>query len=307
MELLESKQFSLRDFFHVLFKRKNQILLFFLATVCTVVIGTFLKKPTYEAKAQILVKIGRENLYVPPNSTTGQIVYSNHDEQVNSEIELLKGRSLAEKVIKALGPESIYKNVKFNDAVLIFQNALSVEGIAKSDVINVSFKHNDPKTAALIVNTLANAYLGEHLLIHKNSQSYNFFEDQSQTLKAKMEKTEDTLETFKKQNTVTDLKEQQKLLLKQIADLHTELNGTLSQEAETKNRVLQIRMQLGNTPKTIPQGEEVDHNPFLISNLESRLVELKLKQKELLMKYTSQSRLVKNVQEEIQIATEQTV
>ena len=60
-------------------------------------------------------------------------------------------------------------------------------------------------------------------------------------------------------------------------------------------------MQLGNTPKTIPQGEEVDHNPYLISNLESRLVELKLKQKGLLMKYTSQSRLVKNVQEEIQI------
>ena len=40
---------SLRDFLYVLFKRKVQILLFFFATVCTVTIGTFLMKPTYEA------------------------------------------------------------------------------------------------------------------------------------------------------------------------------------------------------------------------------------------------------------------
>jgi hypothetical protein len=48
----------------------------------------------------------------------------------------------------------------------------------------------------------------------------------------------------------------------------------------------------------------VDHNPFLISNLEARLVELQLKEKELRTKYTPQSRLVKNVQEEIQMVQE---
>lgn len=54
METLEFRQSSFRDFLHVIFKRKNQILLFFAVTVCTVVIGTFVSKPVYEAKAQIL-------------------------------------------------------------------------------------------------------------------------------------------------------------------------------------------------------------------------------------------------------------
>jgi len=171
-------------------------------------------------------------------------------------------------------------------------------------VIAVYFKHKDPKMAATIVNTLANAYLDEHLLVHKNPQSYNFFEDQSQVLKTRLEQSETALEAFKKQNRVTALDEQQKLLLKHIGDLRAELNRTLSQEAETKNRMLQIRQQLDKTPENIPQGKEVDHNPYLISNLEARLVELQLKEKELLMKYTPQSRLVKNVKEEIQMVTE---
>ncbi len=301
METIEFRQSSLRDFLHVIFKRKNQIILFFAVTVLTVVIGTFMMRPKYEAKAQILVKIGRENLYIPPNSTNSQVINYNQADQVNSEIELLKSRSLAEKVIKTIGLEKIYKNMQYKDAVLKFQKSLSVEGIKKSNVIEISFKHEDPEKAALIVNTLANAYLDEHLLVHKNPQSYNFFEDQSQVLKSKLEQSETALETFKKQNNVTDLKEQQKLLLKQIADLHTQLNRTLSDEAETLNRALQIQMQLGKTPETIPQGEEVDHNPYLISSLEARLVELKLKEKELLIKYEPQSRFVKNVEEEIKL------
>jgi uncharacterized protein involved in exopolysaccharide biosynthesis len=301
METMEFKQCSLRDILYVIFKRKYQILFVFSVIVGTVIIGSFVIPPTFEAKAQILVKIGRENFYVPPNATNGQIINYNQDDYVNSEIELLKSRSLAEKVIEDIGPENIYKNMEYKNTVLKFQQSLFVKGIDKSDVIEISFKHKDPKTAALIVNTLANAYLDKHLLVHKNPQSYNFFEDQSQVLKNKLEQAETALETFKKQNSVTDLKEQQKILLKQIADLHAELNRTLSDVAETKNRSFQIRMQLGKTPKTIPQGEEVDHNTYLISNMEAKLVELKLKEKDLLNKYTPQSRLVTNVEEEIQI------
>jgi len=301
MELIEIKRSSLRDFLHVLFKRQHQILLFFFITVATVAVGTFMAKPVYEAKAQILVKIGRQNLYIPPNSTSGQVINFNRDNQVNSEIELLKSRSLSEKVVKSLGHENIYKDIDHKDAVLKFQNSLSVDGIKKSDVIVVSFKHKDPEIAAKIVNTLANAYLVEHLLVHKNLHSYNFFEDQSQVLKTRLEQSEAALETFKKQNGVTALDEQQRLILNHISNLRAEMDRTLTQEAETENRILQIRQQFEKTPETISQGEEVDHNPFLISSLEARFVELQLKEKELLLKYEPQNRLVENVREEIEM------
>ena len=301
METIEFKQWSLRDFLHVIFKRKNQILLIFTTTVFTVVIGTLVVKPTYEAKAQILVKIGRENLYMPPNSASSEIIRPNREDQINSEIELLKSRSLAENVIKSMGSQSIYKNLDEKQTLLKFQKSLSIEAIKNSYVIEIGFKHEDPKLAAKIVNMFTNAYLDQHVLVHKNPKSYNLFEEQSQILKNKVAQEKEKLTILKKQYNITDKDEEQKLLLNQVAGLRTDLNRTISQKNETKSRILQLQQLIYKTPETIPQGEEVDRNTGLISNLETKLIELQLKQKELLTKYTPESRLVKNVEEEIQM------
>jgi uncharacterized protein involved in exopolysaccharide biosynthesis len=92
-------------------------------------------------------------------------------------------------------------------------------------------------------------------------------------------------------------------LLNQTAELRTALNETLSSAVEAENRIEELQQQLAVVPKTIPQGEEIDHNPYLINTLEARLVELQLEEKELLAKYTEQNRLVKNVREEIKIVS----
>lgn len=327
MESQFAARFSLRHFLNLLFKRKVQILAFFLATLFAVTVITFIIRPIYEAKAQILVKIGKQNLYLPPSNTSGHIISYSRDDQINSEIELLKSRSLAEKAIKALGPDTVLgpKSIisklfaadrgvltrsdqrqstikkSLNAAVEVFQDSLSVEGVKKSEVIAIKFKHRDPETAALITNKLVDIYIDEHLLVHQNPKFYSFFEEQANNLKIKLTYAENMLKQFKTKNNLTDLEEQQRLLLHHISNLRGELNHTLSQKAETENRLYEIRQQLDNTAKTIPQWEEVDHNPQLVSNLESRLVELQLKEKEYQAKYTPQSRLIENIKAEIRI------
>ena len=83
---------SLRDIFHVVFKRKIQIILFFTAVVLTVAIGNLKTTPIYQATAKILVKIERENVSRPVSASSfpGEM-------QINSEIQILNSRSLAEK------------------------------------------------------------------------------------------------------------------------------------------------------------------------------------------------------------------
>jgi len=327
MDTPETTEASLRDFLHVVFKRKGQILLFFAATVCTVTIGTLLAKPTYEAISQILIKVGRENIYVPTVPTSGNLnsVFSfNREEQINSEIEILKGRFLAEKVIHSLEPATVYTDLRnpkrgilsnlfrnqevhqssMDKAVLRFKKALKVEGVKKSDVIDVSFKHKDPHIAATVVNTLVNFYLDHHVNVHKSPQSYEFFQEQARVLKTQLNQAEETLKAFKKEHDITSLDEEKTLQLSHEASLRAALNETLSQNAETENRARQLRNQLAATPKTIPHGEEIDHNPYLINTLQARLVELELKEKDLLTKYTEQSRLVQNVRDEVRMVRE---
>ena len=275
----------------------------------------------YEANSQVLVKIGRENLYVPTNAKTGPVINDNRDEQINAEIEILRSRSLAEKVVDSLGPTVVYKNIndmgrlspkglffrahtqrpQVERAALIFQKALKVERVKKADVIKMSFRHEDPQMAAMVVNTLVSSYRDRHLQVHKTPQSSKFFQEQSKMLEHKLREAESKLQNFKKRHNISSLAEERSILLKQAADLHAALNQTLSQEIETENRIRELRLQLGATPKTIPQGEEIDHNPYLISSLEARLVELELKEKELTDKYNEESRVVRNVREEIKI------
>ena len=72
----ELSRTSLRDFLRILFKRKTQILLFFAVTFVTVAVATFLAAPTYQATAQILVKLGRENIYIPASGSSNPVINS---------------------------------------------------------------------------------------------------------------------------------------------------------------------------------------------------------------------------------------
>jgi len=320
MDSNEIKRVSLKDFLHLIFKRKIQILLFFSATVCTVTVASFVIKPTYMATAQILVKVGRENLYIPTGSDSNPIISSNIREQVNSEIVILRSRSLTEEVVASLSPKTIYTNLNdkrsgivkanisehearllANRAVLKLQKNLKVEWIKNSTVIKVSFKHKDPKIAALVVNNLVNFYLDHHLEVHTAPESDEFIQEQSKILKKRLGEAEEKLKAFKKLNNITSLTEERSLLLKQEADLRFVLDQIISQEAETKNRMLQLTQQLALTRESIPKGKKVDQNPYLINTLQAKLVELELREKELLNKYTKNSRMVKNVRKEIRI------
>lgn len=320
MDASETIKPSLRDFLYIVFKRKTQILVFFCSTVFVVTLFTFLWKPIYEASSQILVKVGRENVYVPARGNVNPVVRVDREEQLNSEIEILKGQSLAEEVVKSIGPRAIYPKLEakgpgifggdsnanpqemlLNKATLILQEALEVKGVKKSNVIEVSFKHHNPQMAATVVNDLVKFFLDRHLEVHKNPHSYKFFKEQSQAYKDKLRKTEDWLQALKAEYNVTSLEEEQKLYLTQEANLKDDLNRTIVQEAETKNRVIQIRRQLAATSETITQEREVVTNPYLINTLEARLMELELKERGLIGKYTDQNRLVRNVREEIRI------
>ena len=318
---------SLRDILNIIFKRKYQILLFFFVTFSTVVIGTLgilLYRPVYEAKAQILVKMGRESIYNPATGGTSPVLSISYEDQINSEIEILRSRYLSSEVVAFLGPSNIYpddgffssllswlqkkispwfqnKKTPTERALLQFQKNLKIQGIKRSNVIEISFKHIHPQIAALVVNTLANQYLDRHVEVHKNPNLYEFFKEQSESLEKELGQAESRLKAFKKQHRITELDEQQKILLQRFQDLRMALNQTLSEKAAVQKRIQLLDLQLQSLPKNIAKGKDVDQNPFLINTLESRLVDLQLEENSLLTKYNEQNRLVQNVRDEIRV------
>ncbi len=192
---------SVKNLLHLIFKRKTQILLIFGATVCTVAIASFMQTPMYEATAQILIRVGRENVYVPAAGDAGPIF--DKGDHITAEIEILRSRFLAEKVVMSLGPAVIYKDLDgtgpelLNRAVARFQKSLTVRGIRESNVINMSLKHTNPRLAATVINTLVDLYLERHLEVHKRRDPQGFFQKQYLLLKDQAKLAEEKLQAFR--------------------------------------------------------------------------------------------------------------
>jgi uncharacterized protein involved in exopolysaccharide biosynthesis len=307
------------------------MLMIFIVTVCAVAGVYYLFLYKYSAKAEILVNMGKENVYAPtlPAGGNGLVLNLDQERLVNSEIELLTGRALAERVVKTLGPEKVYyvldpnatgirpafrrlmtaamrmaglsPRPPFETAVSWFDDDLSVEAVEKANVVSVSFDSDKPEVAAQVVNTLVGFYVDSHVQAYKSSQTDIFFQGQSQTMKTGLDLAQARLEKFKIENEVTSLDEERTLLLSQESGLRIALNQTESEVADTEKRLAEYRQQMTIIPARIPTAEEIEHNPALIRNLQERLTDLRLKENQYVTNYTGQSRVVEQVRRDIQI------
>lgn len=105
-----TRERSLRDLYYILFRHKWKTLLFLVVVVGTVTVGTFRSPEIFRSEAKLLVQLGRESVTLDPTATTGQTINisESRKSQVNSELEILKSREIAEKVVDAIGLEAFH-------------------------------------------------------------------------------------------------------------------------------------------------------------------------------------------------------
>lgn len=298
---------SLRDLLYVLFKHQAKILVIFFATVATVAVGSFLVTPVYEAQASLLVKIGREYINKPEVGDTRNFMVVNQEEIINSEIEILNKRELIEKVITAMGIGTIYPQIASDPptsttpleaAVLKFSKNLTVEGVKKSNVIGLSFQHQDPAVATKALALLIDLFKEKHLEVFSNPQS-SFLEKQLVDYQQRLKESENALEAFKQQNQVYSVEEQRSLLLKQQVELDTALNATKNRIDELQKKVMSYREQLRGMAQNKARYTQTDRDKIVV-DAQNNLLNLQLKEQELLAKdYREDSRVVANVRKEI--------
>ena len=96
---------SVRDLLYVLFGHKKKMLAFMVLLFGVVAIKTLLQPSAYRSEAKLLLRIGRENVSLDPTATVGEVVGINrsYDWEVNSELEILKSREVAERVVDEMG------------------------------------------------------------------------------------------------------------------------------------------------------------------------------------------------------------
>lgn len=301
---------SIRNFLTMYYKRRKMIFFISAAIVFLVMAGTIIIDPTYKAVAKILIQSNRADVYTPTTVKSergiGKIFRFDEERITNAEVEILKSPVLLERVVSLLGPDVIYPGIGepgIKEMFLPFlesgesaaektlfrlQENLTIKGIKKSNVIEVSFTHGDPKIAARVVEELVTVYISQHMQVHTRNKSFDFYQKQSKVLEAKLIKSENRLLALKKEHNVSSPEAELELLVNRESDIKAEWNQTQIKINETEQRIILLQKQLAGTTEKIKLHEEIGNNKYAESDLEDKLVQRELQKTLLEHKYTDE-------------------
>lgn len=294
---------DLVKFLTIFFKYKWMILAVFIAVSAIGIYVVIDRYPTlYEAKASILVKLGQESMYRSETQPNRSERVMGADEALNNEIKILTNHDLIKNVIASIGIKNLYPewvedgaketDRMLNAAVGKFGLDLTASPVKDSNIIEIVFKHEQPAVAAKALNTLIEQFKDKHAEVYSDPKS-SFLEEQTSTFNVKLKQAEDKLQAFKQQHQVYSLDEQRSALLSQRIILDTTLKTTQTQIQEVEQKIAFAKSPRWNT------------EAFLDS--QNKIRALQQKERELLERYTPNSRMVQSIRREMQAVEESAV
>ena len=300
---------TLRDLLVVLFRQRWVAV----ATFGTVfaAIGIYAAfTPTYQAHMKILLRRGRVDPMISPaqNSQVELARSAITEEELNSEVELLRDEDLLRKVVEQGGlaqgaiPNETNRNideVEAARAIRALSVRLKVEPIRRSNLIQVSYAAAEPRSASGTLSRLAKVYVERHKELRRWPDETTFFEQQARLSRERLEEAESRILNFSRDGGVVSGVLERDLALQRQAQIESDDQRVRVSIQETTRRVQALQSQLNAFPQRSTSLIRTSDNTQLLENLKSKLLELELKRTELLTKFQPSYRLVEEVQQQI--------
>ena len=270
----------------------------------------------YEANLKVLVRRGRADAPVsasenaPIDVTRMEIT----EEELNSEVELLRDDDVLRKVVEqtGVGGRDWFHVLHLGEgpaqrierAARRLGKKLKVEPTKKTNLIAVSYAADDPQVAAKVLQSVASVYLEKHMAVHRPNGELHFFQQQTAESKQQLEESKRKLLQFTAQHGVVEASQQRDLALQKLSDLDASDRQTRIDLAETQQRVSELENLVSTLPERTTTQVRTSDNPDLLKALKSSLLDLELKRTQLLTKFEPNHRLVQEVDQQIGQAKE---
>ncbi len=223
-------------------------------------------KRTYTGDSRVLVQFSDDYAYSSitqngQNSGLSQTI----DTVTLTEASLMKHGEIIDVVIEEIGRSRIapdawekYKNAPNDQEAQIAWMELRNEvgdsylvmPRAKSQIIDVSFKHEDPRIAVDATNAFVNAYISDRKRVFELGADEKITERREAT-EEQLNANERAIAAFLKKNNISDFTSEQTGLQERTEDLKASLNGTRASISETEAALVEVEDQLRGTPQQI--------------------------------------------------------
>lgn len=294
------------DFVVLLWRERFLMLAVFAVLMILGTLAAFSLKTTYAANSSVLVRLGQEYVYEPRAGDAGRGAVPDSDQVLQSEVEILGSAELKQKVIDRLGLARIYpelaktyagagpegKQVITAKAIRAMETSLKIGTAPDTPIVRLSFEHEDPKVAALVLNTLLEEYLvhRRRVLVEVDAPALL---TQKRAFETRLAEADAAYEAFLTSNRIADFVAEKAALSQLQAQVEQQKYQTEAQLQDRSGRLAGLRAQMGQVSPEI--GLFRDEN----NTAAQKLVELKLQREDLLGRYRADAQPVRDLDAQI--------
>jgi len=279
---------GLRDYVHILVRRRWWLIGTFLLVVTLVALVTFTATPIYQARAKLLVEASRWGS-ARSGDVLGGLTGMSQARTIETQIEIMKSAMVMDPALKAVGLSS--------DGP---KPGISVTPIKATDIIAVVAMSPDRSLAAKFANSLADEYV-KMTLEHNRQiarQGRAFVETQCIEARDELAVAERSLKDFRQESGITAVGEAVSGLVERVQKQQEELGRSEATVAADKAEVAALRAKIGGGESFVVASKTLVRNP-LIDQLRKGLAELEAERAEIGAEFAPTSKKVKSLQERI--------
>lgn len=280
-------ELNLRDYWRVIKKRRNIIILTAVVIPLLTIAVTLSQRPAPVYEAVASVKVERST------SLTGlfmEVLSVPSGDNLATQTLIIKSFPVLEKVAKEMGlvPLDISFDgkqpvEKYARILTELQGRIKSEQEGNTNIINLTVSSDDPKTAQKIANLVIEKYKEENTL-SKNRQIFEakkFIEEQLVVVESRLRTAEDALNGFKRKKNVISISDEQRAVL----DRYMGLEGS-KEKIDMDTKELEFNLNRLRSGKSLTEKATsrlfTDTDPS-ISGLNARLNDLLLEKNNMLI------------------------
>lgn len=291
---------DLKEILTPLWSRRWKIVFFTLLLTFIASFYVSLLKPSYKATA--ILQIGTNK---PANTLSINDAFNESNaskEQIQTQFELLRSRKFAERVIAQLNlvEHDEFNTGKYNDKLAIFskigqratypsvsdivssfQSRLQISPISGTELVNISFVSYSPELSQQVANQVGLTYLEYQDEVHSASKetTSQWLVDQLAELGKKLEISEHSLQTYREEESIVDIKGVVGLVGAELTELTSESIKAAKHASDLAVSYQDIQKLNGDIDK-LTELHEISNHPTLVQlrrseeQIERRVFEL---------------------------------
>jgi uncharacterized protein involved in exopolysaccharide biosynthesis len=304
---------SLRDLLTPLFRRQRFLSASFLGLALIAVLASLSASNNYKCRMEILVNRERSDPTVTSQTSQSPVTAPLvTEEEMNSEVELLRSPELLTEVVRVNGLQELEKkslsallrprqqeNWYIAKAADHLGKKLAIEVVKKANLIDVSYKSSDPQIAYGVLSKLAALYMEKRLVVQRPIGSYDFFAKETEKYKQALAKSEMNLSSFGTVEGVVAPDVQRTDMAQQLVNTEIALHQAQGAIAADEERIRDEQAQMRLTSSRSATQQVSNTAAVLLQQLEVALLAARTKRDQLAVKYDASYPLVQEADQEI--------